>query len=170
MLVNFAVPGITFDLENEAGNKVEIPALPIVPLSVEVSRWAHARWTPSNTTSSVDFNTATGSNASGLIIDRWAKVGNGMTLSGGRVLIVCAEKVDPAIALVNNSVSISVNSVTLGKFFIDGTDGICGSMMLALPGLREDGRFTLTGANDLTAVLDSVDSNLRLYVLVGAFD
>lgn len=150
---------------NAAGNKVRPIAAPSAPEEVTGTTWFVAQFTPTGTSANVDVFNNTSSGVSSLILDGPA---TGLALTGGKFFLLTAgRKAGTSAALVDNLITVSVNSVEIGRIYVDTNTGTCGWCAFFVPGDREDARVNLTGTSttgDLVFALTAADPSLTIHI------
>lgn len=152
-------PTILREFFNPFGNKVMVPALPLPRMEFSSTNpaWGSFSITPSAATSTVDFvskalTAATSGNIDSNVEDE---------VESAYAFIATARKKAGAITdLVNNNILFKVNNVEVGRISVSAATQR-GSWLVSTHELP-DVRFVMTGAIDLTIVIDTVDPALEI--------
>lgn len=164
--IRSACPAIIANLRNAAGVAVARPNIPIQMEEVEGSDWLYAIMVPSGTAGNIDHVNGTSSGWASITVDK-----NGVTpILGGKVFILTGKiKAGATTDLVNNLITVSINSVEVGRIYVDADNQRIGWMAYSLPGDREDARFALSGTSttgDLIFAASAADPALELHLLI----
>ena len=156
------VPFLRFLSAAGEGYIVTRPPIPSRREEVEGSVWLDFIGIPSGTSGNIDYVNGTSSGWTSLKVDK-----AGVTpMTGGKFfLLTAAKKDDASAAIVNNLITVSINSVEIGRIYVDADTQTCGWFGFILPGDREDARFALSGTSttgDLIFALTAADPNLEI--------
>lgn len=153
-------------LTASGGNPVKIPTIPAHRQKTEGTNWLDATMVPSGTAGNIDMVNGTSSGWTSLVVEKWAAA---PLPSAFFMLLTGRIKPGATTSLVNNLITVSINSVEVGRLYVSAATQKIGWFGFQLPEGRSDTRFALSGTGttgDLLFALTAADPALELRLII----
>lgn len=163
-----SAPSTFLALTTDQGYEVKVPPLPQGVREVSGNLWVHAVGVLNNTAGNIDYVNGTSSGFGSLTV---AKKNSSAMAAAYHFLLCGRKKAGAMTSLVDNVITVSINSVEVGRVQVEGSTEEVGWYQFTAPVLKGDTRFALTGTSttgDLIFAATTADPALELtLVLLG---
>lgn len=159
---------VTPALEDNRGSKIRPIRIKAPAHEVPVENTLIYRFSPTGTSGNIDPVNGTTSGVT--VISSFKSHWDEASIGSAQLMILTAKRKDgTTAAIVDQLITVSINSVEVGRIYVDGTNEKFGLFMFVLPNDRTDSRFALTGASttgDFIFAFTAADPSLEIYLEV----
>lgn len=154
--------------EDAAGGRVRPVVVKAPAHEIELDNVLIYRFSPTGTSGNIDPFNSTSSGVT--ILSAYKRNPDEPSIADAKFLLLTAKRVaGTTAAIVDNLITVSINSVEVARLYIDASDEEFGTFQFALPNGRVDSRFNLNGGTNgrFNFAFTAADPSLEVYLEAG---